>query len=243
MGDGQHLMIDINLSNRKINKNYLEQLLVNVVKELGLRFLSYHCHKLYEDSTACIGMLAEGHISLIFWPKNEVLSIDVMNFNNQKLFQEIHQSRSIRMLSKGDSGYRWASKRRGQINELEPVQKFQSARHFNAKDDLIFLDSECTGRISNTESCNKYKNQYNLFSAEAYFDGKLLIPILRDIKFYESLVHPALFAHENPKQVAVFGGDGATLREVLKHRTVEKVILVVPKANLIDTSKEYFPAR
>lgn len=105
------------------------------------------------------------------------------------------------------------------------------------------MDSDCTERFSNDESCNKHKNQNNLFSAEVYLDGKLIIPFLRDIKFYESLVHPALFAHENPKQIAIFGGDGATLREVLKHKTVEKVVLVVPEKNLINISKEYFPVR
>ena len=36
-----------------------------------------------------------------------------------------------------------------------------------------------------------------------------------------------MFAHRNPKRVAIIGGgEGATLREVLKHKTVEKVVMI-----------------
>lgn len=41
------------------------------------------------------------------------------------------------------------------------------------------------------------------------------------------LTHPTLLAHENPKSVYIAGGgEGATLREVLRHKSVEKVIMV-----------------
>ena len=39
--------------------------------------------------------------------------------------------------------------------------------------------------------------------------------------YHESLVHPALAAHPNPKRVFIGGGgEGATLREVLRHPSV-----------------------
>jgi len=44
--------------------------------------------------------------------------------------------------------------------------------------------------------------------------------------YLEALVHPAMSTHDNPKRVAVVGsGEGAVLREVLKHNTVEQVIV------------------
>jgi spermidine synthase len=45
--------------------------------------------------------------------------------------------------------------------------------------------------------------------------------------YHEALVHPALFSHSNPKRVAIIGGgEGATLREVLKHNTVSEAIMI-----------------
>jgi len=58
--------------------------------------------------------------------------------------------------------------------------------------------------------------------------------------YHETLVHPAMFAHESPKNVAIIGGgDGATLREVLKHKTVEKVLMLSIDKTFVELSHEY----
>merc|ERR1719319_1425848 len=45
--------------------------------------------------------------------------------------------------------------------------------------------------------------------------------------YHESLVHPAMLAHQNPKTVFIGGGgEGATAREVLKHKSVERLVMV-----------------
>ena len=45
--------------------------------------------------------------------------------------------------------------------------------------------------------------------------------------YHEALVHPAMLAHKNPKTVLIMGGgEGATAREVLAHKSVEKVVMV-----------------
>lgn len=60
--------------------------------------------------------------------------------------------------------------------------------------------------------------------------------------FYEMFVHPALFAHENPKRVAVIGfGDGAILRETLKHKSVEQVVVIDYDEALLNLTMTHFP--
>ena len=62
-------------------------------------------------------------------------------------------------------------------------------------------------------------------------------------EFHESLVHPAMFAHPSPKNVAIIGGgEGATLREVLKHKTVEKATMIEIDEKIVDACKEYLPS-
>jgi spermidine synthase len=60
--------------------------------------------------------------------------------------------------------------------------------------------------------------------------------------YHEMLAHPALLAHPDPKQVLIIGGgDGGTLREVLRHPGVERAVLVDIDGEVIRVSRQYFP--
>jgi spermidine synthase len=51
-----------------------------------------------------------------------------------------------------------------------------------------------------------------------------------------------MFTHRNPKRVAIIGGgEGATLREVLKHNTVEKVVMIEIDEMMVKASREFLP--
>lgn len=70
----------------------------------------------------------------------------------------------------------------------------------------------------------------------------ILLTQVKFLIFAESLVHPAMFAHKNPKRVAIVGGgEGATLREVLKHNTVEKVVMIDIDEQMVKLSREFLP--
>ncbi len=58
--------------------------------------------------------------------------------------------------------------------------------------------------------------------------------------YHETLVHPAMMLHPNPRKVLILGGgEGATLREVLKHGTVEKTVMVDIDEVVIEFAKKY----
>jgi spermidine synthase len=60
--------------------------------------------------------------------------------------------------------------------------------------------------------------------------------------YHESLVHPAMLLHGDPRRVLVIGGgEGATLREVLRHRSVERAVMVDLDRELIAAAREYLP--
>lgn len=58
--------------------------------------------------------------------------------------------------------------------------------------------------------------------------------------YHEVLVHPAMVTHPKPEKVLVIGGgEGATVREVLKHNTVKHVVMVDIDGELIELAKKY----
>ncbi len=58
--------------------------------------------------------------------------------------------------------------------------------------------------------------------------------------YHESLVHPAMITHPNPRKVLIIGGgEGATLREVLKHNTVTEAVMVDIDEKVVELSKQY----
>ncbi len=75
-----------------------------------------------------------------------------------------------------------------------------------------------------------------------FLDGKLQSSIFDEWIYHEALVQPAMVTHPNPKRVLIIGGgEGATLREVLRHNTVEYVEMVDIDEEVVNLCKKYLP--
>jgi len=60
--------------------------------------------------------------------------------------------------------------------------------------------------------------------------------------YHEMIAHVPLSVHPNPENILVIGGgDGGTVREILKHKSVKSVVLVEIDKMVIDLSKKFMP--
>lgn len=74
-----------------------------------------------------------------------------------------------------------------------------------------------------------------------FLNGILQSAQIDEYIYHELLVHPAFYLHKNPEKVLILGGgEGATLREVLKH-PVKKAVMVDIDRQVVETSKKYLP--
>ncbi len=74
-------------------------------------------------------------------------------------------------------------------------------------------------------------------------DGVVQITERDEFLYHEMLAHVVMHAHPNPKKVVVIGGgDGGTVREILKHKSVEKVYFIEIDEEVINVSKKFFPS-
>ncbi len=75
-----------------------------------------------------------------------------------------------------------------------------------------------------------------------YIDGLLMLTEKHEFFYHDVIVHPALFIHPAPKNILIIGGgDGGSLREVLKHSSIEKVDMVEIDELVVEASKKFFP--
>ena len=80
------------------------------------------------------------------------------------------------------------------------------------------------------------------FGTMLLLDGMVMTTDRDEFVYHEMVAHVPLFTHPNPKSVLVVGGgDGGVIREVLKHPSVEKAVLVEIDGKVIEYSKKYLP--
>lgn len=73
-------------------------------------------------------------------------------------------------------------------------------------------------------------------------DQKMQSSEVDEFIYHEILVHPAMLMHPAPKDVFIVGGgEGATLREVLRHKSVERCLMVDIDEEVVMMSKELLP--
>lgn len=73
-------------------------------------------------------------------------------------------------------------------------------------------------------------------------DGKIQSSECDEFIYHEALVHPAMLSHPHPETVFIAGGgEGATLRDVLYHKSVKKVVMVDIDQQVVDICRRSLP--
>jgi spermidine synthase len=80
------------------------------------------------------------------------------------------------------------------------------------------------------------------FGRALFLDSELQSAESDEFIYHEALVHPALCLHGSPRKVLILGGgEGATLREVLRHESVERAVMVEIDDMVIQACRQYLP--
>lgn len=78
------------------------------------------------------------------------------------------------------------------------------------------------------------------FGRSLVIDGLMQSTRCDEFVYHECLVHPAMLMHPNPKNVYIGGGgEGSTAREVLRHKSVEKCVMVDIDGDVVRFCKEH----
>lgn len=80
------------------------------------------------------------------------------------------------------------------------------------------------------------------FGRMLVLDGVFQTSVFDEFVYHEMIAHVPLFTHPNPVNVLVIGGgDGGSVREIVKHPSVQKVKMVEIDGAVVEVSMKYLP--
>lgn len=100
------------------------------------------------------------------------------------------------------------------------------------------------------QTLHKQKSNYQdltILQTEEYgrvmlLDGLIMLTEKDEFVYHEMISHIAMYTHPHPEKVLIIGGgDGGTLTEVVKHKSVKKAVMVEIDEMVIENSKLFFP--
>lgn len=81
------------------------------------------------------------------------------------------------------------------------------------------------------------------FGRMLVLDGTVQTTEKDEFVYHEMITHVPLFTHPAPETALVIGGgDGGAIREILKHSSIKKAVLVEIDGTVVEVSKEFLPS-
>ena len=268
---GYHLLVDIKgVDPAYLNsEKRLVTAMVELVNDSKLTLLSYHCHSLVPMGVSCVGVHMERHIAFHTWPEEGVIMIDLFTSGDNPLIPVLSSIQKIFAIPRSqpegederdipEPTTLWSHKLRGFRKEFatgydperDPYDSDmgryvlgQNPSYYQVKE--LVASSQTSFQAFDVYSLMyEPKSETDLYPTDRvlFLDGVIQSTLFGDAPYHESIVHPAMITHPNPKRVAIIGGgEGATLREVLKHSTVEEAVMIEIDHGVVKLSKEHLP--
>jgi spermidine synthase len=187
-------------------------------------------------------LLAESHLAIHTWPETGNVTIDVYvcNFSDdnsgkaQTLMDGVSAAYAPRdavrqQVWRGDVATHGAGRPPWVMEQLTPDAVF-GYRAYNVQrtqtpyQTLEMMDTPCFGRVMRLDNC------FMTSEREEFF-------------YHECMAHPAAIAHPAPRQALIIGGgDGGLAEELLKHGTMQRVVLAELDEAVIAASREQLQA-
>lgn len=188
-------------------------------------------------------LLAESHLAVHTWPERRGVTLDVYVCN----FCQDNSAKAERLATQLIAAFAPASAQTNRILRgnsdtagacdelvLEPLNEHSSfgyrirerllTRRTAGNQLLEILDTAQFGRVMR-------------------LDGRFMTSEREEFFYHEALIHPAAISHAEPRRALIIGGgDGGAAEELLKHPSIERVVLAELDGDVIDAARHLLAA-
>ena len=258
---GNHILVEFTGCSPEIMNDVIaiERDMVEAAKKAGATVINSTFHHFSPYGVSGVVVIQESHLAIHTWPEYGYAAVDLFTCGDQvdawlsfdilkdrfqaKNYSALEMKRGVtNLLTRMDFDL---SSEREEMQEKLSDPKFKRNVWFTDKDEDQALSLRYTGDVL-YEANTPYQKVRIL---ETYAYGKMLVldemvmtTEKDEFHYHEMISHPAMFAHGNVKNVLVIGGgDGGTIREVLRHESIERVVMVEIDEKVIEACREHLP--
>lgn len=259
---GRHILVEFfNCSPQIMNDvSAIETSMVDAASKAGATVINSTFHHFSPYGVSGVVVIQESHLAIHTWPEYGYAAVDLFTCGDtvdpwvsfdflKNAFLAVNYSAlemhrgSVSQLTRQD--FDLGSMRSGhEVEEGAPL-KYTRNVWFTDKDDNQALSLRYTGDVLYKKESEL--QEVRVIDTYAYgkaltIDNMFMCTEKDETHYHEMITHPTMLAHGNIKNVLVIGGgDGGTVREVLKHSSVEKVTMVEIDENVVEASKLHLP--
>ncbi len=258
---GRHILVEFFGCSSEILNDVMviETSMVNAAKEAQATVINSTFHHFSPYGVSGVVVIQESHLAIHTWPEYQYAAVDIFTCGTEvnpwiafdflkKAFKADYGSameinRGATDLLKRVNIDFLKDEREQTETELNP--EYKRDVWFTDKDENVALSLRHTGNLL-YHAKSEYQ-QVRVFESYAYgkvlsIDDMVMVTEKDEFVYHEMLTHPAMFLHGDVKKVLVIGGgDGGTIREVFRHKSVDQVVMVEIDENVVEASKLHFP--
>ncbi|MEL6814277.1 MAG: polyamine aminopropyltransferase [Cyanobacteria bacterium J06598_3] len=259
---GRHILVEFHGCSAEILNDvpHIERDMIDAATQSGATIISSVFHHFSPFGVSGVIVIQESHLAIHTWPEYRYAAVDLFTCGDtvnpwvsyeslKKSFQAEHGS-AIEI-------------NRGQLDLLEKTdidlgdmrdtatQKLMPPKHsrsvwFTDKDDNIALSIRHRGdRLFSERSPYQLVEIFDTFKYGKMLtvDKMVMCSEKDETAYHEMIIHVPMLVNPGVKNVLVIGGgDGGSVREILRHPQVEKVTMVEIDEVVVRASREFLPS-
>lgn len=258
---GRHILVEFfGCSPEILNEvSTIEKGMVDAAEKAGATVINSTFHHFSPYGVSGVVVIQESHLAIHTWPEYQYAAVDLFTCGESvnpwvsfDFLKEVFRAKnysalemrrgSIDQLDRVDFDL---SSMRSQAAERKNPEKYTRNVWFTDKDENQALSLRYTGEVLFRKQSPYQK--VSILETTSYgkmlaLDNMVMCTEKDESHYHEMISHPAILAHKNVKNVLVIGGgDGGTIREILKHSSVEKITMVEIDEEVINACKEHLP--
>ena len=266
---GRHILVEFFDCSAEIMNDVIiiEQSMVNAAKEAQATVINSTFHHFSPYGVSGVVVIQESHLAIHTWPEFRYAAVDIFTCGTEvnpwiaydflkTAFEAKHGSAMEINRGQKDLLQRvdidFLKKYRSSTEVFEEAQaqghepSFKRDVWFTDKDENRALSIRHTGEL-----LYRAKSDYQLvqvLDSYAYgktltIDGMIMCTERDEFVYHEMIAHVPMLTHPGVKRALVIGGgDGGTVRELVKHPELEQVVMVEIDEKVVEASKLHLPA-
>jgi len=259
---GNHILVEFMNCDPKIMNDVagIERDMVAAAQKAGATVINSTFHHFSPWGVSGVVVIQESHLAIHTWPEYGYAAVDLftcgemdawISFDHLKecfgstSYSAIEMKRgSVNLLTRNDFDMTSMRQRAGETAWRNPDFYTRNV-WFTDKDEDQALSLRFTGEVfydvqspfQRVRIIESYK-----YGKMLALDDMVMTTIKDEFHYHEMISHPSMFTHGNARNILVIGGgDGGTVREILRHEGVEKVTMVEIDGEVIKACKEHLP--